>query len=555
MSDAVQPRGCGPGEPDSRWGRYVLVLVLPLIAILAAMVFVYPRQWTRGFLVNEEMMFVQQARDIAAGNGYITSTIYPVFADDIESIPMPELLRPPGYQLVVAAALTLGISEYAAGLGVSIAWLAVAVATFGCLAHRLLASQRVAMLLVGIYLATSTTLVHATMAVPEMQFDALFLLACAALLRVSPSRCLAAGVALAALGATKTYGLLYAPIALAYVCWIALRPTGEPAPDAAPAGRLLRTAGALLIGLAVTSLAVGTLASTPSGMVASSTSTYALNFMMETEAYPQVDAPRHDLDPLDPWEYFAARPGELVIKVLRLMSRTPAVLNVMGDPPLAGMLAAMLMVTAALALTLGWPAVSINSDQPWRQRYLWFCSAAIVVTLPLLWLFLVRIRYVYQLYPLMLILIAAQARRFAPGWERLSSEARRAVAAVAVAVLIAYPLALNLRVAHRAPAAFLGRGLAVHVLDYATLADDIRDYLPDDGPLVSEFAFEIPWLSGRAAFFPPLTPEQLTWIINRWDVTGLVLRASDEQPPVPPGFELRLRREGYALYGRPDSSR
>jgi hypothetical protein len=544
MTEDHQIDASGPSTRANRWDRRALFVLLPLIAILAAMVFVYPRQWTRGVLVNEEMMFVQQARDIAAGNGYITSTIYPVFADDIESIPMPELLRPPGYQLVVAAALTLGFTDYAAAVGVSILWLAIAVVTFGYLAHRLLGSHRVALLLVGIYLATSTTLVHATMAVPEMQFDALFLLACVALLRVSPRRCLGAGVALAALGATKTYGLLYAPIALAYVAWVTLRPNGESAP-AAPAARLLRTAGVLLAGMALTSLAIGTLAATPSGMVASSTSTYALNFMMETEAYPQVDAPRHDLDPLDPWDYFAERPSELAIKMLRIMSRTPAVLNVMGDPPLAGMLMAMLLVTAALALTLGWP-----TDQPWQRRYLWFSSAAIVVTLPLLWLFLVRIRYLYQLYPLMLILIATQAQRFAPGWERLSRTARRAVTAVVVTVLIVYPLALNLRIAHRAPAAFLGRGLAVHVLDYATLASDIRDHLPGDGPLVSEFAFEIPWLTGRAAIFPPLTPDQLTWIIDRWDITGIVLRASDEQPPTPPGFELRLRREGYTLFWR-----
>ncbi len=460
MTDGHHLDASGSGRRDAQRARCALFVVLPLVGVLAAMVFVYPRQWTRGFLVNEEMMFVQQARDLAAGNGYVTSTIYPVFADDIESIPMPELLRPPGYQLAVAAALSIGFTDHAAALSVSILWLAVAVALFGYLTHQLLASTRVALLLVGIYLATSTTLVHATMAAPEMQFDALFLLACAALLRVTPIRCLAAGVALAALGATKTYGLLYAPVALAYVCWVTLWPLEEPSPVASTAGRLLRTAGVLLAGMALTSLAIGALASTPSGLLETSTSTYALNFMMETEAYPQVDAPRHDLDPPDPWDYFAERPSELAIKVLRIMSRTPAVLNVMGDPPLAGMLLAMLMVTAALALTLGWPV-----DRPWQQRYLWFSSTAIVVTFPLLWLFLVRIRYLYQLYPLMLILIAGQARRFAPGWERLSSPARRAAVAVVVTVLIVYPLALNLRIAHRAPAAFLGRGLAVHVLD------------------------------------------------------------------------------------------
>ncbi len=545
MSEAIRLDTSGSrGQDHDRVWR-ILVVLLPFAAIAAALVFAYPRQWTRGFLVNEEMMFVQQARDIAAGNGYVTSTIYAVFADDIDSIPMPESLRPPGYQLVVAAALTLGLNDHAAAVGSSILWLAIATAAMGYVAHRLLESYRIALLLVGIYLATSTTLVHATMATPEMQFDALFLLVCVALLRVSPGRCAATGAALAALGATKTYGLLYAPVALAYVCWLTLSPTDESGDNASRTRMLLANAGALLAGLALTSLALGALASTPSNLVNSSTSTYAFNFMMETESFPEVDSPRQVLDPPDPWSYFAARPTELAIKVLRLMSRTPAVLNVTGDPPLAGMLTAMLMITAALAMTVGWPVA-----RAWQDRYLWFSGVAITVTFPLLWLFLIRVRYLYQLYPLMIILIAVQLKRLAPGWNQLSTSARRAVTGVIVAVLVAYPLALTLRIAHRDPGAFLGRGLAIHVLDYATLAADIDAHLPGDGPVVSDFAFEIPWLTGRAAIFPPLAPAELTWVSDRWEVDGLVLRNSERQLPPPAGFELRLERDGYTLFRR-----
>ena len=71
---------------------------------------------------------------------------------------------------------------------------------------------------------------------------------------------------------------------------------------------------------------------------------------------------------------------------------------------------------------------------------------------------------------------------------------------------------------------------------------------------MSDFAFEIPWLTGRAAVFPPLTADQLDWVLDRWEVVGVVLRVSDSSErnrlDPPAGFELRLRRDGYELFAR-----
>ena len=62
--------------------------------------------------------------------------------------------------------------------------------------------------------------------------------------------------------------------------------------------------------------------------------------------------------------------------------------------------------------------------------FLWFCVAAFVVTLPAVWAYLVRIRYFFQIYPLMLLVIGAQAARLRPTYDGLAMPARRAIVAI-----------------------------------------------------------------------------------------------------------------------------
>ena len=178
-------------SPTRDW---LLAFAVAAVAVLLAVAFVYPRQWTRGFLVNEEMYFATLAHNLADGRGYVTNAIDVFVADEIDSFPVPEFTRPPGYAVMLAVVLRLGLGDVAAGAGLSIFWLTLTMMAFYSMARHLLGSWRTALFLCGLYLASSTTLVHATMAAPEMQFDALFLLMCWCLVNPTRWRCLVAGV-------------------------------------------------------------------------------------------------------------------------------------------------------------------------------------------------------------------------------------------------------------------------------------------------------------------------------------------------------------------------
>ena len=146
---------------SSTHSRWAAPLAVVLLALVAASLFAYPRQWTRGFLLNEEFYFATLARNVADGDGYVTYAIDPFVADEVEGFPVAELTRPPGYAVVYAAVLALGIDPVIGGTLLSMFWLGVAVFAFFWVAETLL-SSKAALFLCGIYLASFTALVHGT---------------------------------------------------------------------------------------------------------------------------------------------------------------------------------------------------------------------------------------------------------------------------------------------------------------------------------------------------------------------------------------------------------
>ena len=93
----------------SRSARSHLTLPVAFGALALALgsLFVYPRQWTRGFLINDEAWYAEPARNLAAGRGFVTKTLYPMFAADVESLPMQEPFKQIGYPLVGALVSTV----------------------------------------------------------------------------------------------------------------------------------------------------------------------------------------------------------------------------------------------------------------------------------------------------------------------------------------------------------------------------------------------------------------------------------------------------------------
>lgn len=87
----------------------VAPFAVALVTLAVALAFVYPRQWSRGFLVNEEMYFATLASNIASGEGYVTYAIDPFVADESDALPVPEFTRSPGYSGMLALAFRTGI--------------------------------------------------------------------------------------------------------------------------------------------------------------------------------------------------------------------------------------------------------------------------------------------------------------------------------------------------------------------------------------------------------------------------------------------------------------
>ena len=86
---------------------------------------------------------------IASGSGYLTYAVDPFVADEIESLPVPEFTRPPGYPGFLSVMIRMGFPDVAAGIGLSIAWLTVPMLAFYRLASAILGSRRGALFLCG----------------------------------------------------------------------------------------------------------------------------------------------------------------------------------------------------------------------------------------------------------------------------------------------------------------------------------------------------------------------------------------------------------------------
>lgn len=525
-------------------------ILLVGLAVLLAGAFVYPRQWTRGFLINEEFLFSTLADNVAAGRGYVTDAA-PVFvADEVDGLPISEPTRPPGYAVVLAGVHRLGLDDVTGGIMLSVLWLALGVLALHRIALAILGSPTAAAVVCGTYLASYTTLHHGTMTSPEAQFDGVFLLLCWALLRPGIWRTAAAGAALYLTVATKTLALPYLPIVVLFVAWRSGAVDGGDG-DGPTARHRLRAAAAplaaLACGLLVSWLVIAAAAALPGDTEAESIDSYSLNLVHETSAFPGVGSPWHYLDPPDAWTYYSRHPFDLVVRTARLVSRTPTVLNEVGALPLRGSLAPLVLIVTVMALALGWP-----QREPAARHILWLTLVVFWCTLAVLYTYLVRVRYLYQLYPLLLIAVAAQAVRWRDPWRQLPEHGRRIIGWTAVVALILYPMAWTLREAYRDPVAFLGRSLAIRVLDYRTLGADVREAVPSDTIMVSDFAYEIPWLVGNRAFLRPYDADEFRYVIDRFDVRGVALRR-----PVDPALRARLEdfeqvieRPGYEIFVR-----
>lgn len=488
---------------------------LVVLAVLVfAFVFTYPRQWSRGLLINDEMWYGHLARSVHQGEGYVTRTIYPMQAPEVDTFPAPEALKQAGYPLLTAAAWNLTGVGHRAMVALALAGAALAAGLVYLLGRAVGWGRFPSLFLVGAIFLSPSVAVPLTAALPESWYLALFVATLALLLRGTTPSLVAAGLAHAALLIFKGHGILYVPVFLA---WLAL--AGRRRRRWSRAGAY---AGALVAGLVVASLLL------PSGSVQlfRSGGNYSLAFLIDTDRSGAEELPYYELEPPDAVDYILAHPAEYAEKYLRMVSRTKVILEGLAGPALGGVVFFLLGVSLALLLAdlarPGWILPRATTDLPpdvdRRVVHLLFI-AVLAVTFLFFWGVHLTARFVLHTYPLMLLLVFEVASRFGRFVRPMEPRLRATLVGLGLLYVVAYPAASSLWQSYRDPYAHLGRQLAVRFVDYREMADDVETLPP--GPVVSDMAHEIEWHTGRPTILFPLNEDGLRVLVDKYDVVGL----------------------------------
>lgn len=502
--------------PTTRSQEVLIFLAITGLTLALSFAFVLPRHWDRGFLGPDAAWQADLARHVLAGDGYVSSTLFPMDAQTVDAFPVPEALKQSGLSLATAAVWWLfGESERSVIL-ISMLAFALGVALTQLLTYRLTRHRGVALLVSGLVVANPMILGTMLVALPTSLVFMTFMLMLVLVVEPTVSRVAFAGLAYLLLLLAKGYAVLY------------LLPVVGALAISTRAVRLPLVFLASVLFWMVTAQAV-----LPEGSfrVVNSGSNYALAFLHEWWYPPTVYAYR-DLTPPDPWAVIIEHPGQFAVHYARLASRTKRVLDVMAGPAVGGLLFPLLWL-ALLVLPLDrlragvlLPEVRSNAPPLLRDSgVLFLLASSVLMTFGFFWALSPRIVYWAQLYPVMLLLVVTLLMRFRGASSAFPTRGRRVVVGLACLYLLAYPLAVGFREVYTDPFAYLGRGLAVRRLDYGQMSTTLASWLPDrDAVVVSDMPNEISWWNRNPTIYFPLDEEQLRFLVERFDVQALYER-------------------------------
>ena len=491
-------------------------------AFLMAFVFVYPRQWTRGFLINDEMWFAALARHLSSGDGFVSNTLYPMLALPTQQFPVPEPFKQVAYPLFSAAAWSVtGVGHHPMILIALLAFAALIGATY-LLAKEVLESRSLGAVTAALVVCNPTLLALYTAATPEPLFAFLFVVLIGLLLEPSLPKLALSGVCHAAMLMTKGVGLIYVPVVLAY---IALNPRARSA----------RAVAAYVFGLGGTIALAAAILPAGSIQLFGAGGNYSVQFLFETSRYG-ILGPYFDTDPIEPFRYIVTHPLEFGEKYLRLFGRTKVVVEALGGPAFGGLVFVAWMLAGVSVLGTGLSRVrqpdvspTAGHDRGTRPNmdthpYAILLMCCIVTLLfAFLWAILFRVRYIAHVYPIMLIVIFHEARRLRFDLI-VAGTARRVVVVFVLVYGLLYPGTLALWDSYRHPQSMLGRGLPIHIVSYENVRDAVSAHVPHGGVVISELAHEIDWLTGHPTIHFPLREDQLRTLVDRYDVQALYER-------------------------------
>jgi hypothetical protein len=484
-----------------------------LLALVLGALFVYPRQWTRGFLINDEAWYAEPARSLAQGHGFVTETLYPAFARAVTSLPMDEPFKQIGYPLVasLAARLTGTLSDRLfvaiALIGFSLTGMATWLVT-----HAMVKNRLVAAVITLATIGNPSFWSYWTAALPESLFTALFLGGIYLLLDESTAACAGAGVLLTTAVYFKGFAVLYVPVAAAFLLFARERRV-----------RLVAFAAAVVV-----TFTLGTIL-LPTGtrqLEAASGDLAGGMLLWETPgAYPTAEGSLYDISPIEPFTYIAKHPFDFAEKFARMVSRTKEVMGELGGPAFGGVLFPLLLF-AGLSIAYN-PRSQLRRGQPDAEqdqlsveaRRLRFLLAGLVaVNFAFFWATNFKARYFAHLFPLILVAAALEFDRVVPQARDWWRNTPRLLVLFAIGYFLVYPPIVGLWSAYRDPNAYLGRMLAVRWVDYRQVAENVRAHVPEQGMVMSDMAHEISWYTGRPTVFFPGNENQFDYLLNRYDV-------------------------------------
>lgn len=530
-----------PNSPGTR-STLAWPLGCAMLALVLGSLFVYPRQWTRGFLIADEPWYAEPARNLAEGRGFVTETLYPMFAGQVTALPMNEPFKQIGYPLVGAlVGKVTGLSDQLfvaiALAGLALTGLSTWLATHAIVGNRLLAA--------GITLATignPVFLSYWTAALPESCFTALFLGAIWLLLWQSAPARFAAGMLLAISVYFKGFGGLYLPVAGVFL-WFESR------------GRRVAQLGSFSAGAVLTLALASWLLPFGTAQLSGSGSHYAGSMLLfETRgAYPNVEGPFYDTTPLDPFAFIMAHPAAYAEKVARMIGRTRQIVAELGGPAFGHVLFVLLLGTAAsVAYDAARRLLRRAEPEPEGMapadlaRVRLLLAGLVAVNFAFFWAGNFKARYFAHLFPLMLAAAVLECRRRVPAVGNWVAGAPRVLTAAAAVYFLAYPPAIGLWKAYHDPFAYLGRMLAVRWVDYGEMARNVEGRVAEDGMVMTDMAHEISWYTGRPTVAFPWAEDQVEYLLDKFDVQALYEhpRLAREWPVLRRRFDLVDDRHG-----------
>ena len=163
------------------------------------------------------MWFADLARNLLAGRGFVSDTLYPMFAHQTTGFPVAEPFKQVGYPLLTAMLWRFTEIGHRPMLLIALLGFAALIGFSYLLARQVLDSRSRGVVVAALVACSPPLLALNTAATPEPLFSALFVALLWLLLRPTLGRVAWGGMCQALMILTKGIGIIYLPLVLAYL--------------------------------------------------------------------------------------------------------------------------------------------------------------------------------------------------------------------------------------------------------------------------------------------------------------------------------------------------